>query len=223
MAFSPSDLRPARAETSSGDPKSSAAVSELDRQARVGTRSTESLVDARATSQEVILGVAEELVSSSLAEETICASGSAKIVKASSAIDAVVTFARIHLVSATACADDIPPTPASDEVGSAACDDDISMARPHDAVCSRGAGHRCLLAMTERRVRRRAHRERADRGNAHYDKRSQYLHRIPPDDVNRFVVPAGEQLNASLHPNRVGARLAGVRLTSGPQNGPQSL
>jgi hypothetical protein len=112
----------------------SAAVRELDRQARVGTGSTESFVDAESTLQDVILAPAEELVSSSLAEETICASGSAKIVKASSAIDPVMTFARINLVTATACADDIPPAPASHNVVSAARDDDIAMACPHDGI-----------------------------------------------------------------------------------------
>jgi len=109
-------------------------VSELDRQARVDTGSTESFVGAESTAQGVIPALAEELVSSSLAEETICANGSAKNVNASPAIHEVVTFARLDLVSATACADDIPPARGSDNVVSAACDDDITMARPHDVV-----------------------------------------------------------------------------------------
>jgi hypothetical protein len=135
-------------------------VSELDRQARVGTGSTESLVDAGSTAQGVTPAPAEELVPSFLAEETICARGSAKIVQAWPAIDAVVTFARIDLVIATACADDIPPAPGSNEVVSAACDDDIMMLRPHDVVWSRAARNRCCQAMTMSRcARRRAHHE----------------------------------------------------------------
>src|SRR4029450_10616739 len=65
--------------------QTSAAVSELDRQARVDTGSTESFVGAESTAQGVIPALAEELVSSSLAEETICANGSAKNVNASPA------------------------------------------------------------------------------------------------------------------------------------------
>jgi hypothetical protein len=123
------------AKTLLGDPDAaSAAVSELDRQARVGTGSTESLVGAESTAQGVIPALAEELVSSSLAEETICAKGSAKNVNASPAIHEVVTFARPDFVIATACADDIPPARASNKVVSGACDDDITMARPHDVV-----------------------------------------------------------------------------------------
>jgi hypothetical protein len=135
-------------------------VSELDRQARVGTGSTESLVGAESTAQGVIPALAEELVSSSLAEETICANRSAKNVNASPAIHEVVTFARPDVVIATACADDIPPAPASHDVVSGAGDNDIPVARTHNVVRSRGAGHRRGQAMTVgRRTRGSTHHE----------------------------------------------------------------
>ena len=87
--------------------QSSAAVSELDRPTRVGTQSTEALVGAGSTAQEVVPAPAEEPVESSLAEETICAIASAKIVKASPAVDAVLPPTGGDPIIATACADNI--------------------------------------------------------------------------------------------------------------------
>jgi len=107
----------------------SAALSERDRPARVGTQSTKALVDAESTAQEVVTDPAEEPIPASLAEETICAVESAKIVTASPAIYAVTTFPRTNLVVATACADDIPPAPASHEVVTGAGDNHITMVR----------------------------------------------------------------------------------------------
>lgn len=138
----------------------SAAVSELDRPARVGARSAKAFVGAESTAQEVVPAATEEPVKSALAEETICAIVSAKIISASSPIDAVMSCACGDFVIATACADDIPPAPASHDVVSGAGDNDIPVVRTHNVVRSRGAGHRRGQAMTVgRRTRGSTHHE----------------------------------------------------------------
>ena len=112
----------------------SAAVSELDRQARVGTGSTETFVNLGPAVEQVAPARAEKLVPSSLAKETIVRSASAELVVPCAAIDTVPPGTCSDIVIATTCTDEVPTTPAANFISSASCDDDVPMVRAHDVI-----------------------------------------------------------------------------------------